>query len=110
MLGHNEWITFEARHLGIRQQLTAKVVDYNYPNYFVDVMQKGAFKHLSHRHEFEPQINGTLVRDLLHFQSPYGWIGSFIDAFILKYYMRSFLRYRQTSLKIFIENQEHKLL
>ncbi|MCR8656432.1 SRPBCC family protein [Paenibacillus endoradicis] len=104
LLEHNELITFEARHLGIRQQLTSKVAEYMYPNYFVDVMQKGAFKQLSHQHEFEQHSNGTLVRDILQFQSPYGWIGSFIDAIVLKHYMRSFLRYRQRSLKEYIEN------
>ena len=49
-----ETVTFEARHFGIKQRLTSKIVDFEAPDRFVDQMQQGAFKSMKHIHEFHP--------------------------------------------------------
>jgi hypothetical protein len=45
-------VIFEARHLGVRQQLRARIVRFEPPHLFADEMIRGAFKSLYHLHEF----------------------------------------------------------
>ncbi|WP_145025667.1 SRPBCC family protein [Paenibacillus sp. Y412MC10] len=105
LLEAGDTVVFEARHFGIRQRLTSKVAEMDKPYSFTDEMQKGAFRHLTHRHEFEEIAGGTLVRDILDFSAPFGWVGRVFDALVLEKYMRSFIRYRQRTLKALIENE-----
>jgi len=47
-------VTWEARHLGVRQRLTARISRLERPRLFEDVMVRGAFASLHHVHEFVP--------------------------------------------------------
>ncbi|EXG83317.1 polyketide cyclase/dehydrase and lipid transport protein [Saccharibacillus sacchari DSM 19268] len=104
LMEKNEIVVFEAVHFGIRQQLTSLVEELDKPYLFVDRMQKGAFRHMMHRHEFERCEEGTLVRDILEFASPFGPAGRLFDALVLRRYMLSFINYRQRQLKSILEN------
>ena len=100
-----EAVVFEAVHFGVRQKLTSVVEEYERPYQFVDVMRRGAFRHMKHRHEFEVREAGTVVRDILEFASPLGWVGRAFDRLVLRAYMRSFIRYRQRELKRIVEQK-----
>src|SRR5689334_4800221 len=52
-------ITFEATHFGVRQRLTARITEFDRPNFFTDEMVKGAFRSLKHCHRFEKVKDGT---------------------------------------------------
>src|SRR5438552_4191451 len=53
LIGLGESVTWEARHLGVRQRLTAEVTMFDCPRYFRDVMTAGAFHSFTHDHWFE---------------------------------------------------------
>lgn len=92
-------VTFEAKHLGIRQRLTSKIVGYERPREFVDEMQKGAFRSLRHTHRFEETAGGTKMTDIVDFESP-GWVfGSLANWVFLAGYMERFLARRGHELK-----------
>src|SRR6478752_6011997 len=57
----HESVTWEARHFGVTQQLTSKITEYDYPNYFVDEMVSGAFKRFKHEHHFEDDSGKTIM-------------------------------------------------
>lgn len=103
MMEKNEIVIFEAIHFGIRQKLASLVEELDRPYLFVDRMQKGAFRHMMHRHEFERCEQGTLVRDILEFASPFGPVGRVFDMLVLRRYMLRFIDYRQRQLKIILE-------
>ncbi len=84
-------VTFEGRHFGIRQRFTAKIVEIDRPRSFVDEMVHGIFKRLRHVHEFHPRDGGTLMRDVLEWEAPFG--------FLLKRHMRWFVTTKQQRLK-----------
>jgi hypothetical protein len=44
LIGLNDEVTWEARHLGVRQRLTVRVTAFNRPQHFQDTMVAGAFK------------------------------------------------------------------
>src|SRR5205085_2742312 len=48
-----ESVTWEARHLGVRQRFTARVTALARPVYFRDEMTAGAFRTFAHDHRFE---------------------------------------------------------
>jgi hypothetical protein len=53
LIGLGESVTWEARHLGVRQRFTAELTVFERPVYFRDVMTAGAFKSFAHDHRFE---------------------------------------------------------
>jgi ligand-binding SRPBCC domain-containing protein len=106
-IGLDETVTFEAVHFGIKQRLSSKIIACSPPDYFVDEMQKGAFKSLRHEHRFESLgSNSTLMRDTLHFESPLGILGRFANWLFLTRYMRSFLLERNANFKQLVESGE----
>ena len=100
LLGPGEWVTFEATHFGVRQRLTARVTAFEAPFLFEDEMTRGAFRSLTHRHEFAAtKDGGTRMRDTLEFTSPLGALGRLADWLFLERYMRRFLQGRNRELK-----------
>jgi len=93
-------VTFEAFHLGVRQRLASRIVEFERPAFFVDQMLKGAFRFLRHLHEFEEMPEGsTKMVDTLDFESPFGPIGWVVDRIFLRRYMTRFIRRRGNALK-----------
>jgi len=84
-------VTFEGRHFGVRQRFTAKIVEIDRPRRFVDEMVHGIFQWLRHVHEFHAIAGGTLMRDVLEWEAPFG--------FLLKPHMRWFVTTKQHRLK-----------
>jgi hypothetical protein len=54
LLGLGDEVTFEARHLGLRQRLTARITRFESPRLFVDEQVRGALRSFVHTHEFRP--------------------------------------------------------
>lgn len=97
-------VTFEAKHFGIRQRLTAKIVEYEWPNLFTDQMVSGAFKSLRHEHRFRIDGESTMMTDVLEFEAPFGFVGRGAEA-ILGPYMRRLLVGRGVELKRLAESR-----
>jgi ligand-binding SRPBCC domain-containing protein len=91
MMNLGDWVTWEARHLGVRQHLTSKITAMERPRMFVDEMQRGAFKSLRHLHLFAAKDDGTLMIDEMAYTSPFGILGRLTDALFLENYMRGLL-------------------
>lgn len=106
LLGLGEDVTWEARHLGVRQRLRVKLTQLERPLYFEDTMLQGAFQRMRHDHWFEEQNGRTLMRDRFEFASPLGPLGRFVDWIFLAGYMRRFLERRNEHLKRMAESDE----
>src|SRR5687768_2373453 len=92
-------LTFEAVHLGVRQKLRSRVVECERPHRFTDQMISGAFRSMRHVHEFERSGSGTLMRDILEWESPFGLLGFVADRLAIERHMRDFLLQRNKELK-----------
>jgi len=103
-----EVVTWRAKHFGIWQNLTGKIVKVESPNYFIDEMLKGAFKSLKHLHTFEYKDGVTIMKDVLEYETPYGIFGKMFDKLILTNYMKNFLKERNSFLKKAAESELHK--
>lgn len=95
----NDEITWQARHFGIRQQLTVRITKFNRPIFFEDEMLKGAFKSMRHEHHFREISNGTEMIDIFNYEVPFGPIGKLFDRLVLRKYMTNFLATRNEVIK-----------
>jgi ligand-binding SRPBCC domain-containing protein len=105
LLGLGDEVTWEARHLGVRQRLTSRITRFDRPNHFRDSMVRGAFARFDHDHFFEATATGTLVRDLFDFAAPLGVLGRAAERLVLTAYMRRFLEERNRDLKRLAESE-----
>ncbi|MGP4075387.1 SRPBCC family protein [Halobacillus sp. K22] len=105
LIQEGETVTWEAIHLGVRQTLTARIISMNPPYEFIDRMEEGAFHSLIHVHLFEEQNEGTLMTDILQFESPFGPVGRIFNRLFLKKYMTNFLVGRSENLKEIAEDE-----
>ncbi|WP_296317545.1 SRPBCC family protein [Winogradskyella sp. UBA3174] len=100
-----EWVTWEATHFGVKQNLTSKITEFKSPTYFVDELVSGAFKSFKHEHIFETSydnkfdVDYTIMTDRFTFKSPLGLLGKLADVLFLKRYMTNLLVTRNIVLK-----------
>jgi len=103
LIGDGEWVTFRARHFGLRLDLTAKISYFEPPIRFADEQTRGPFARMKHTHEFQSLgPNQTLMRDVMEFECPFGIAGRFA-APIVAWHLRRFLVERARGLKGWLE-------
>lgn len=106
----NEFVTWEAKHLGVRQKLTSKITAYDRPNYFIDEQVKGEFKSFIHKHSFEQTSDVVIMNDYFEFESPFGIIGKLFNIIFLTKYMKELLVERSKIIKEYAETDKWKIL
>jgi ligand-binding SRPBCC domain-containing protein len=95
----------------VYQKLTSKITAFDSPGYFVDEMQKGAFKRFKHQHIFNEIEVGTEMIDIFDYASPFGIVGRLADKLFLEKYMTRLLLERNQVIKEFAaSDQWHKIL
>jgi len=104
LMGLGDEVTWEAKHLGVRQWLTARITRLDRPRMFQDEMVRGPFASMRHVHEFVPRDGGTTMVDTFTFTSPLGPLGAIVDRLFLAGYMRRFLISRAAALKAMAES------
>lgn len=108
LININETVTWQARHLFKTRRFTSKITAMQAPVFFIDEMIKGDFKNFHHEHHFKQAENGTIMIDLLNFESPYGIIGKLFNNIFLKNYLQKFLIKRNKVIKEYAETQKWK--
>jgi ligand-binding SRPBCC domain-containing protein len=106
LIEKDEFVTWEAKHFGIRQTLSGRIVEMDRPRYFCDEMTRGAFKSLHHEHFFEDRESGTLMIDKFCYETPFWIFGKIFNSLILKKYMTRFLADRNRIIKRVAESNE----
>lgn len=99
----NETVTWRAKHFGIWQTLTSKITAFEKPKFFVDEMVKGAFKSFTHEHHFSQIQETTFMKDVFHYQAPWGILGKAATFIFLHKYMTNFLKHRNRTIKNYAE-------
>lgn len=100
----DDTVTWRAKHLGRYRELTSKITELKFPQFFVDEMVEGDFKSFRHEHRFVQIDSGTIMTDIFEYSSPYGVIGKAADALFLRAYMKSLLSKRNAALKAAAEH------
>src|SRR5215469_8147968 len=103
LIGLDQEVTWEATHFGVRQRLTSRITAFDRPNHFRDSLVRGAFRRFDHDHFFLPEGNGTIMRDVFDYESPFGWLGRLADVVFLRSYMLGLLARRAKIIKLAAE-------
>ena len=67
-------------------------------------MQKGDLKSFKHQHIFEEKDGGTLMKDIVHIEAPFGLLGKFVLWIFLKNYFKKLLIERNRVITHYAEN------
>jgi ligand-binding SRPBCC domain-containing protein len=101
-----EEVTWEAKHLGVRQRLSSRITGFDRPSYFQDTMLRGAFKRFVHDHFFVLEGDMTVMSDRLEFEAPLGMLGRLVDRVVLSGYLTRFLSERNAVIKRVAESED----
>jgi ligand-binding SRPBCC domain-containing protein len=110
LINKDETVTWEAKHLFKTRRFTSKITAMERPLSFTDEMIKGDFKSFYHEHHFKTVDNGTIMIDLLDFESPYGVFGKIVNRLFLRSYLEKFLLKRNAVIKEYAESQKWKAI
>jgi ligand-binding SRPBCC domain-containing protein len=92
-------VTWRARHFGIWQHLTSRIVAFDSPFHFRDSQVRGAFRRFDHDHFFSHERGTTFMKDVFDYESPFGILGRLADSLFLAEYMKQFLMTRNRLIK-----------
>jgi ligand-binding SRPBCC domain-containing protein len=110
LINLNETVTWKAKHLGKTRIFKSKITEAEKPAKFTDEMQEGDFKKLKHEHHFKKVDNGTLMIDLIEFESPYSSFGRLFNKLYLTTYLRKLIEQRNRLIKEYAETEKWKQL
>ncbi|MGC4101033.1 SRPBCC family protein [Ferruginibacter sp.] len=110
LINMGESVTWRAKHLFKKRMFTSKITAMKIPDSFTDEMQQGDFKSFKHEHHFKPIENGTIMIDVIEFESPYGKLGSFFNAVYLKRYIEKMLLKRNEVIKEYAQTEKWKAI
>ncbi len=110
LINENETVTWQAKHLFRLRRFTSKITLMEKPFHFTDEMIQGDFKSYKHEHHFKPVDNGTLMIDLVEFESPYSALGNLVNKLFLKNYLQKLLLIRNAVIKDYAETQKWKVI
>jgi len=110
LIKEQETVTWQAKHFFKIRQFTSKITAMKMPESFLDEMIKGDFKSFAHQHHFKSIDNGTIMIDIVDFETPYGVIGQLLNTFYLKTYIEKLLVKRNAVIKEYAESNKWKVI
>jgi ligand-binding SRPBCC domain-containing protein len=99
-------VTWKAKHLMKTRILKSEITTMQRPHSFTDEMKQGDFKSMKHQHHFKQIENGTLMIDILDFESPYGGLGRMFNSIYLTRYMEKMIEQRNLVIKEYAESNK----
>ena len=106
LINLNEWVTWKGKHLMKTRVLKSEITAMRRPHSFTDEMKQGDFKSMRHQHHFKQIENGTLMIDILDFESPYGGLGRMFNSIYLTRYMEKMIETRNLVIKEYAEGNK----
>lgn len=106
LINLNESVTWKAKHLMKMRFFKSEITSMTRPVSFTDEMRQGDFKSMRHEHHFKQIENGTLMIDILSFESPYGSIGRLVNTIYLTRYMEKLIEQRNQVIKDYAESNK----
>jgi ligand-binding SRPBCC domain-containing protein len=88
--------------LGIPTNWVTEITYIRDKYYFVDEQRIGPYKLWHHQHIIMPEKNGVLMKDIVSYQPPFGFLGKVVNALVIKNKLNEIFDYRTQVLeKIF---------
>lgn len=92
-------IIHEIRWLGLPVRWATLIEEYDPPHRFVDTQLKGPYKYWRHEHSFDETPGGTLMRDHVQYELPFGILGVVTHRLIVARQLRRIFDYRGRKIR-----------
>jgi ligand-binding SRPBCC domain-containing protein len=73
-------------------------------------MIQGDFISFFHEHFFKPIENGTIIIDIIRFETPYGFLGKLVNQFYLNSYLEKLIIKRNEVIRQYAVSDKWKAL
>jgi ligand-binding SRPBCC domain-containing protein len=91
-------VEYSVRALGAPQRSVVRVAEYEEGARFVDVQERGPYRYWRHEHAFEDWHGGTLVRDRVEYELPYGSLGRIANTMLVARQLQQAFDYRTLAI------------
>ena len=110
LMNKEDSVTWKGKHLFKIRFFTSKITEMKPFETFTDKMIKGDFKFFEHKHFFKPADNGTIVIDIINYETPYGFIGELVNKFYLNSYLEKLINHRNEVIRKYAETDKWRAL
>jgi uncharacterized protein (TIGR01777 family) len=97
-IGEGTLIDYRLKLNGIPLGWQSRIENWEPARRFVDTQVKGPYSYWRHAHEFIPLAKGTLMRDVVHYRLPLGWLGSAVAGWKVEAQVDQIFSYRSTKI------------
>lgn len=92
-------ITYNVKPLlGINMRWVTEITQLVEKHYFVDEQRSGPYAMWHHQHILEPVDGGVLMKDIVSYQPPMGFLGAIANALIIRHQLEAIFDYRTKAL------------
>jgi len=98
-------INYSLRWLGIPLRWRTVITRYRPPTEFVDTQVKGPYLLWHHTHTFRSVEGGTEMADVVRYQLPLGFLGSFVHTLVVRRQLERIFDYRAAAVSSIFEEQ-----
>ena len=85
--------------LNVKMRWVTEITNVKELEYFVDEQRSGPYKLWHHQHHIKPIEGGVLMTDIVHYQPPFGIIGSIVNHLIIKRQLKEIFEFRTKKLE-----------
>lgn len=83
---------------GVKTRWVTEITHLEEERYFVDEQRVGPYKIWHHQHFLEPVKEGTLMKDIVSYQPPFGFLGNITNTLLIKGKLIEIFNYRERKL------------
>lgn len=92
-------VEYRIRWLGLPVRWRTLITEYEQGRRFVDVQAGGPYRHWRHEHLFEDAGAGTLIRDRVEYELPFGSLGKLVHRLLVARQLRRIFDYREEKIR-----------
>jgi ligand-binding SRPBCC domain-containing protein len=93
-------IDYELAWHGLPMRWRSRIEDWRPPALFIDVQRKGPYRLWRHTHSFEARDVGTLMRDTVEFEVPFGGVGDLCAGWLVRRDVDRIFDYRAQQISL----------
>lgn len=79
------------------------------PYFFVDEQRKGPYKLWHHQHSFEENEAGVLMKDVVTYEPPFGFIGQLANELLIRKEIEEIFSYREQFLNNYFNSEPNEI-
>lgn len=84
---------------GIKTNWVTEITHLKELEFFVDEQRIGPYSLWHHQHHIEKIKNGVLMKDIVTYQPPFGFLGAIANSFIISKKLNEIFAYRKTAVE-----------